>query len=271
MLVNQHTRIGQLLKQHPGALEAIAAISPKLQKLRNPWLRKLMAGRTSIRMAAKIAGCAENDFFSALRPLGFTTEEIKEEEKAETKLIPEFLQVLEPGQIVLLDVRPVLDEGNDPLKQILSKVKSLQEGQVLKIINTFEPTPLISMLKKKGYQSWTNQINPQHIETWFFKASSETLDLPPEPKEQQGQQEDWDQLKERFSGHLVEIDVRELEMPQPMVTILESLEELPQEKALYVVHKRMPVFLLQELSQRNFDFRSLQLSENEVHLLIFRN
>lgn len=270
MLVNQHTRIGHLLKEHPRALEAIAAISPKLEKLRNPFLRKLMAGRTSIRMAAKIAGCKEDDFFSALRPLGFTTEIAKAEEKTETKLIPAFLQSVKPDQIISFDVRPLLEEGNDPLRQILAKVKALQQGEVLKVINTFEPSPLIAMLKKKGFKSWTEQKNVQHFETWFFRETSEATDIP-SLQDKDPQQEDLEQLKERFSGSLVEVDVRELEMPQPMMRILESLESLPLGNALFVVHKRMPVFLLQELAQRNFDFRSKQLSENEVHLLIFRN
>lgn len=74
---------------------------------------------------------------------------------------------------------------------------------------------------------------------------------------------------ERFAGKLQEIDVRELEMPQPMITILESLDTLPEGYALFVHHKRMPVFLLPELDQRNFDYRSRQLSDNEVQLLIF--
>lgn len=58
MLINPDTKIATLLKTHPKALDAIISISTKFEKLRNPVLRKLMAGRTSISIASKIAGCS---------------------------------------------------------------------------------------------------------------------------------------------------------------------------------------------------------------------
>ena len=74
MLINEQTKIAALLKHHPDALETIITISPDFKKLRNPILRKLMAGRTSIAMASKIGGCQPEDFFKALAPLGFETD-----------------------------------------------------------------------------------------------------------------------------------------------------------------------------------------------------
>jgi hypothetical protein len=67
------------------------------------------------------------------------------------------------------------------------------------------------------------------------------------------------------------VDVRHLEMPQPMITILDNLDHLPNETALYVYHKRIPVFLLPELAQRGFEYRIKEIQDGEVHLLIFRN
>lgn len=59
-------------------------------------------------------------------------------------------------------------------------------------------------------------------------------------------------------------------MPMPMLTILELLENLPEDNALYVYHKRIPVFLLPELADRKLDYRIMEISEGEVHLLIFK-
>jgi uncharacterized protein (DUF2249 family) len=58
-------------------------------------------------------------------------------------------------------------------------------------------------------------------------------------------------------------------MPLPMMTILEALDTLAAGTALYVYHKRIPVFLLPELAQRKFDYRIKEISAGEVHLLIF--
>lgn len=65
MLINEKTKIAALLKYHPDALETIVSIAPDFKKLRNPILRKLMAGRTSIAMASKIGGVRPEDFFKA--------------------------------------------------------------------------------------------------------------------------------------------------------------------------------------------------------------
>ena len=264
MVIDAHTKIGALLKQHPQALEAIISISPAFEKLRNPILRRLMAGRTSIAMAAKIGGCSVIDFYNRLQPLGFTISAKKETTESQ-KPLPAFLQAVKKEQIVTLDVRPVIAAGNDPLQQILQQIHSLHQGQVLKIINTFEPAPLMQLLQKKGFVSYADEVAPQLVETYFFQKEKErfSTDAPVDNS-------DWQSMMEKYSQHLQTIDVRHLQMPQPMHAILEALEHLPTGAALLVYHKRIPVFLLPELTDRGFDIRINQLSDSEVHLLIFR-
>ena len=80
----------------------------------------------------------------------------------------------------------------------------------------------------------------------------------------------WDEIMNRYKEKLQMIDVRQMEMPLPMLTILEALEKLPSGNALFVYHKRIPVFLLPELRERKLDYRIKEISEGEVHLLIFR-
>jgi len=80
----------------------------------------------------------------------------------------------------------------------------------------------------------------------------------------------WEETLQKFRDKMQTIDVRHLEMPLPMLTILEALENLPENKALFVYHKRIPVFLLPELAERKFDYRIKEISDGEVHLLIFK-
>lgn len=274
MLINDQTKIAALLKFHPDALEAIVPLSSDFKKLRNPILRKLMAGRTSIAEASRIGKCTPADFFRVLKPLGFEIEEkttiLNSEQKEENikSEVPKFLKEANPEKIIDFDVRAMLAEGNDPLKQIQQKVKTLKAGEILKIINTFEPVPLIKLLGNQGFDSYVNTINSDHIETFFYKRdSSHETKL----EEALPNSEDWDQKYAQFEGKFIEVDVRHLEMPMPMMTILESLETLPPNHALYVHHKRIPVFLLTELRERNFDFRIKEIQEGEVYLLIFKN
>jgi uncharacterized protein (DUF2249 family) len=273
MLINEKTKIAALLKHHPDALEAIVSIAPDFKKLRNPILRKLMAGRTSISMASKVGGCSPEDFFKALAPLGFEVDAsaVLVEDKVDNTPLPEYLTSLDKSQIKEFDVRQILASGQDPLRAIQEKVKDLKNNEVLVIINNFEPVPLIKLLEKQGFLSHVNYINEDRIDTYFYRDNNATnTDSTPQLEAVQETSSDWDELLQSYEGKLQNIDVRHLEMPMPMMTILEALDNLPKDMALYVHHKRIPVFLLTELKDRNFEFRIKDIQPGEVYLLIFK-
>ena len=268
MTINADTKIASILKQDPAALEAIISINSKFEKLRNPLLRKLMAGRTSIRMASKISGSSLEDFYSKLEPLGFEIDKTKTVDTNEERpTIPAFFNALKPEQIVEFDVRHIIDANEDPLSLIIKKVKGILPGEALKIINSFEPTPLILLLKKQGFESYVDVVNDQLIETYFYKKDDIEISID----QTEDKRKDWDECLQRFQNKIQTIDVRALEMPGPMLTILDALENLPSETALFVYHKRIPVFLLPELKEREFDFRIKEVGDSEVHLLIFKD
>lgn len=271
MTINSNTKIASLLKHNPDALEAIVSISDKFIKLRNPLLRKVIAPRTNITMASKLGGCTVDDFFNKLRPLGFEIDKAApaiEGNEESGKPLPELLKNISPEQIVALDVRPAIEGGKDPLKLIMKHVKELQQGSVLKIINSFEPTPLVHLLSKQGFVSHSEVVSDALVNTYFYKKEDKK---PVIEAAEESWSEGWEEIVERFNGNLIAIDVSALPMPQPMHTILEALETLPAEKALFVYHKRIPVFLLPELQDRKFSFRIKEISDGEVHLLIYKD
>lgn len=266
--INSNTKISTLLKAHPNALETIISISSKFNKLRNPLLRKLMASRTSIAMASKVGGVEINQFFEKFKTLGFEIEENNNTDKKSntTQTLPLFIKNSTKENILELDVRPIIHSGNDPFNTILDTVKKLQKGNILKLINSFEPAPLIPILKNKGFDAFIEQVNEELVITYFYKKDNTTFSEP----EISNHSNNWQSILNSFSNNLVTIDVRNLEMPLPMLTILEELEKLPTDKALFVYHKRIPVFLLPELKERNFEFRTNEIKDGEVHLLIFK-
>jgi uncharacterized protein (DUF2249 family) len=268
MIINANTRIGAILKEQPAALDTIIAISDKFEKLRNPLLRKLIATRTSLATASKFGGCELEDFYEKLEPLGFIIDRIKPVIEGKNKKRPGFMKDLSSRKVVELDVRPVLQSGKDPLNIIMAHVKTIQPGEVLRVINSFEPTPLIHLLEKKGFETYIENIGSDHVDTYFFKKDrSEVSTLTPFTNDSKG----FDEVLNKFGSNIQEIDVHHLEMPQPMMNILEALDHLPEDKALFVYHKRIPVFLFPELSQRGFDYRVREISDSETHLLIFRS
>lgn len=267
--INANTKISVILKAHPDALDAIVSIAPKkFNKLRNPLLRKLMASRTSINMASKVGGCTVNDFFEKLKPLGFVIDnETSAENEVKETVLPDFMKEVNPKNILDLDVRPILEEGKDPMNTILKKTKEMETYQVLKLINSFEPTPLIQLLENKGYETYTEIAGEDLVHTYFFK-SEKVRGADAEIKKSEGGA--WEEMKQQYDGKLTTVQVGALEPPLPMLTILEALDNLPEGNALYVYHKRIPVFLLPELKDRGFDYRINEIEEGNVHLFIFK-
>jgi uncharacterized protein (DUF2249 family) len=268
MMINVHTKIGSIIKERADALDAIISISPKFEKLRNPLLRKVMAARTSIATASKIGGCQVTDFFNKLKPLGFEIDNSLLQENKNKKGAPAFMLSIKKEQLTELDVRPLIAAGKDPLSLIMQKIKWLKPGQTLKIINSFYPEPLILLLQKQGFDSFADVIDDDMVETYFYKKRSASLaDEKPVDDARQG----WDEVMQKYKDKLQAIDVRRLEMPLPMMTILDALDTLPDSTALFVYHKRIPVFLFPELAERKFNYRIKEIREGEVNLLIYRN
>lgn len=267
MTINANTKIGSIIRERADALDAIISISPRFERLRNPVLRKLIATRTSIAAASRIGNCQVTDFFNKLKPLGFEVDDRVKATLQVKKDLPSFVLHLEKDQLTELDVRPVIRAGKDPLQMIMLQVKGMKPGQALKIINTFYPQPLILLLKKQGFDAYVDTIDDNQVDTYFYKKVM-TVAAPGYTAAERAN--DWDKLFKQYKDKLQVVDVRVMTVPGPMMAILGALEKLPEGNALYVYHKRVPVFLLPELKERKFSLRSKEVSEGQVHLLIFK-
>ncbi|GAA4442539.1 hypothetical protein GCM10023188_42350 [Pontibacter saemangeumensis] len=264
------TKISSLIKENPDAVEAIASISSHFEKLRNPLLRKLLASRVTIADAARIGGCKVEAFYEKLAPLGFTVSSSQGSTRALTAEAgprPAALAQLPPENIITLDVREAIAAGHDPFQRIMGAVQKLNSTNALLLVNTFEPTPLFAILAKKGYAAYAEVQGPDLVHTYFWLSGGGEAT----PSETKAPNRDFEQLLHRFGNSKVRsIDVRHLEMPQPMVTILGELEQMPPGEALYVTHRRVPQFLLPQLEERGFTHAIREVGPAEVHLLIYK-
>lgn len=275
MDISENTRISDLLKENKDSIDAIASLAKPLEKLKNPILRKLMASRVTIAEAAKMGGCSLLDFERVLMPLGFKfIKDVKKEDSVEEGS-PDWLKDLSTEHIEIFDVREILLGGQDPLKQIMQRFKSVPIGNALCIVNSFVPVPLVRLLEKDGVKSFTETINTHEFHTYFYKipavkeikgAGSKTNDNI-RMLDQASFQQEYNKFSE---ANIREIDVRALEMPGPMQTILQIIPELGTNEALYVNHKRVPLYLLEEIAGENYYVNILTLSEIDVKLLIYK-
>lgn len=173
--------------------------------------------------------------------------------------------MIDKKNIISFDVRALISGGTDPFKEIMHKVKELEENQTLEIINTFEPIPLINVLKSKGFISEVER-KEDLVHTYFKKV--EAIELSDSEDTTCATENNFDDIYKTYIGKMEHIDVRHLEMPEPMTTILEKLETLSEGFCLSVDHKKVPQFLLPVLKERNFEIFYNKINENHIQLLI---
>lgn len=269
MKINAHTRIKALLDQDQvRVIDSLVKLNSNFSKLRNPILRNLLARRVTIADACKMGKCGIEDFLSNMEQIGFVIDEAAGEPIAAKENPIDFTR---QTTVFELDARTFLDQKKDPLRQILQMANRAGIGERLKVINSFEPVPLISLLADKGFLHHTEVIEKDLVVTWFEKTNGGTV-LVELPSEDHGANEQhvFDMVLQQFSREKIKyIDVRHLEMPLPMMQILESVDTLNDGELLYVYHKKVPVYLLPELNKKDLIFLLNHKSATEVDMLIY--
>ena len=81
-------------------------------------------------------------------------------------------------------------------------------------------------MERQGFQTYVDFIDPETINTYFYKtAPADGPQKEVSAGEELPASADWEVILKQYENKLVEIDVRQLEMPMPMMTILENLEQ----------------------------------------------
>jgi uncharacterized protein (DUF2249 family) len=266
MIISADTKIGTVITANPLAIDVLAAANSHFNKLKNPLLRKILAPRVTIAEAARIGNCPVDLILDSLAKIGF--EISRKGSIAEHMAPPSSIAVDDIKYDVLMDVREELARGTDPFNTIMKRLKTLAAGETLLLINSFEPFPLIRILREKGYQISVKNLQPDIVHTYITKMEEGTLPASPDAMPATDEQL-FEKVLQQYQGRFIETDVRALEMPQPMISILNSLDQLPENMALYVYHKKVPVFLLPELKERNFAY-AVKPNDGGIIMIIFR-
>jgi TusA-related sulfurtransferase len=271
MKINGETKISELIRENPHTIEAIIKVNPRFRKLKNPLLRGILASRTSLADAARIGKSDIMLLFQSLEDIGFEVEaEPASHDGADAGSTNQLiLEAIEQSKIVSLDVRPTLDRGGDPFNEIMRELMLLEDGYTLEVINSFEPTPLIKIANDKGYESMV-EMRDDLAYTYFIRAGEAKEQVQSDNMVFKISVEEHEKRVANCNKKIVETDVRDLEMPLPMVTILNKLETMGDDEALYVHHKKIPQYLLPELAERNFKVWIAEVDDHNVKLLILK-
>lgn len=271
MKINSASKISALIKENSKTIDAIVLVNPLFKKLRNPLLRGILASRTTIGDAARIGKCDISVLFKSLSDIGFEIENepAVKEENIVNNANPEILNAIKLSKVTSLDVRPTLKRGGDPFNEIMGELLKLPKDNVLEVINSFEPTPLIKKAHNEGFASMV-ETKEDAVYTYFIKVGQAKDEVGTENMIFNISAAEHEAQRDNCNKEVHEIDVRDLEMPMPMVTILKELEVLKENEALYVNHKKIPQYLLPELAERGFRTWIAEIDEYNVKLLIYK-
>jgi uncharacterized protein (DUF2249 family) len=153
-------------------------------------------------------------------------------------------------KIVELDVRPYLRKKIEPFEVIMETVKKLDKEDTFVLHATFKPTPLLGVMKVKGFVSKAEKLEDDHwVVTFIHKSRKDAFkeDEPSPAKKRSSASGD--------SGPRVfELDNRGLEPPQPMIRTLGKLEAIAPGDKVIIHNDRVPVFLIEELHTLGYPY-----------------
>jgi hypothetical protein len=254
------TVVAEAVAADPAVIDRLAAFNPVFTKLRNPVLRKTMARLVTFRDAATLAGVAIDDLLLAVNggeggiPVVLPPSGPRSPDEP-----PSWVAGAESTATTRLDVRQMLAAGGEPLGEIMRAAARVEPGKAMILDAPFDPAPLRRVLGNKGFAAHPVELAADHWRVYFRREASVPAQAPAPSGPRQ-----W-----REQGGL-HIDVRGLEPPQPMVSILRLLETSPSDTVVTVHHEREPLMLYPELAERGWTHAIVPGDPGEVRLVLRR-
>ncbi len=160
---------------------------------------------------------------------------------------------------IVVEVKSVLKQGLSLFGHMMDTVNRLEPGQTLIIKSTFNPRPLMSQMRRRGYTIQQEKVGKITITTFTpgeslgisSRASNETDQMPIEGPED-------------F------LDNRGLVPPEPMQRTLTRLEEVPVGTVLVIHNDRVPVFLLGQLDDDGYPYETKAQADDSAIVRILK-
>ena len=173
LIISPKTKVLQLIETYPQLEDILINYVPSFKKLKNPILRKTVAKIATLQQAATIGNLKVEDLINLLRkevgqdaiesekdvsyntkqPLWFDTSKIKTE----------------------LDIREMLNAGEQPVNQVISDLNKLQSDEIFKVIAPFVPAPLIDKALSLEIDHWVNKEDEEFYCVYFKRTKNIAL------------------------------------------------------------------------------------------------
>ena len=168
--ITPDTRLAALLEARPELEETLYGLSPAYKKLKSPVLRKTVGRVATLRQVARVGDVPLGRLINTLRSAaGMEAVSAEASDGEEGGAAPGWVAAGEVKQT--LDARPLIEQGEHPMGQVLKELPELASGELFLLETPFLPAPLIDMAREKGYRAWSENVGEDHYRTWFGPAA----------------------------------------------------------------------------------------------------
>lgn len=162
---------------------------------------------------------------------------------------------------MVVEAKSVLKEGWSLFSHMMKTVDQLQPGQPLIVKSPFNPRPLMSQMRRKGYAVTQERVGKLLVTT--FVPQQKGADRPnpatrgePAPP---------------IEGPETFLDNRGLVPPEPMQLTLAQLEAAPVGTVLVIHNDRVPVFLLAQLDEDGYPYETQAQADDSAVVRILKS
>ena len=166
-IITPQTKIAQLIEAFPSLEDVLIEYVPVFKKLKNPALRKTIAGVITLQQAASIGNVKVEEMINRMRnEVGQDNISIEKDMDYNTGK-PDWFS--EEKIVKELDVREMLAAGEHPVNLVISEVSNMNPSEIYKVIAPFLPAPMIDKITSLGFRHWVQNIDDDMFEIYFFK------------------------------------------------------------------------------------------------------
>ena len=161
---------------------------------------------------------------------------------------------------MVVEVKSVLKQGLSLFSHMMKTVDQLEPGQPLIVKSAFNPRPLMSQMRRKGYQVTQERLGKLVVTTFV-----------PEPRSADSPDPAIRQAAPPVVGPETFLDNRGLVPPEPMQRALAQLEAAAVGTVLVIHNDRVPVFLLAQLDEDGYPYETQAQPDDSAVVRILKS
>jgi hypothetical protein len=169
LIITPKTKIYDFLEAYPQLEDELISLAPEFRKLKNPVLRKTIARVATIGQAASVSGLNVEHLVNRLREMaGQGNMDVSDDAGSKYVLSkPDWFDEKRISETI--DIREMLNRGEQPVHEVLSSIKKLDGDQILEVIAPFLPAPLLDKSVSLDYRHWVDKKGEGDFRVYFRK------------------------------------------------------------------------------------------------------